>query len=105
MTNFQQVLSYLIRQNPALPVPMTQRVNHYQEAILRSHVPTYWTVAGLRAARLDKVEVSPVSGRTVGYYSIVCHDPITRVRHRYSWRYRVHAGVATEEKAFPVKLG
>lgn len=118
MTDFQRLLRYI--RNSEIVVHQTDdrggrgrdvvavianseiRVNPRDAALLSAFRPTFYVSAGERAAKLDKVEASQVSGRTVGYFSIVCRNPRTGQRERYAWRYGVRNGAVVLEHTFPV---
>lgn len=120
MTDFQKLLRHfrsseiVIREVPdrvqrgrevvALVANSEIRVSDRDAALFNNFRPTFYVSAGERTARLDKVEWSKISRRTVAYYSIVCRNPKTRKQERYAWRYVIRNGVVELDHTFPVSV-
>lgn len=68
--------------------------------IFNNDWPVHEVSVGRRAAPLEKIVVH--DGQTVAYYAIKCVNPQTGQGERYGYRYKIVAGKAVLDKAFPV---
>lgn len=76
------------------------KVRHADLVAFRNYAPTYYTKVGPVTCKLGKVAIGH-SGRPVGQYRLVVHDPVYNVIETTLYLYELQNGRFFEVKKYP----